>query len=398
MLAWLMLIVYVLLCSYVIWRTVHYLRVVHSAFKSFYSLLFISIFFVVLCATLIIGKLLPYSGFQRKFIWFSNLWVGFFIEFVFFTIVADIIVLIAKLIRRDMFKSLLDISLLRYGLGILVFALSIFFTTYGAIHSRHIVRNEMDVHLTKGFGQEKPLKVALISDLHMGYSVGVKRIEDMVDKVNAENPDIIVIAGDIFDNEYEALEDDRKLIEIFQRMKARLGVYGIYGNHDVKSLLIGGFTVSPVKEACRDPRFDEFMKEANVTMLEDESVLVDDSFYLVGRLDGERAGDGTDNRATIKELMDQIDHFDDTKPVIVLNHEPDDFDQAIQQKVDLMLSGHTHAGQFFPLTISTPFKWENEWGIYEKEGFINVTSCGVGVYGPDLRSFTNSEYMILNVY
>ena len=393
-----MLIVYVILCIYAIWRTIHYLRAVHKAFDSVYSLFFISIFFIVLCATLIVGKFLPYSGFQRKFIWFSNLWLGFFIEFVFFTILADIIVLIVKWFSKDRFSSLLDLSLLRYGLGLLVFVLSVSFTVYGAVHARHIVRNELDVHLNKGFGQEKPLKVALISDLHMGYSVGVKRIEDMVDRVNAENPDIIVIAGDIFDNEYEALEDDRKLIEIFRRMKARLGVYGIYGNHDVKSLLIGGFTVSPVEEALRDPRFDEFMKEANVTMLEDESVLVDDSFYLVGRLDGERAGDGTENRATIKELMDQIDNIDESKPVIVLNHEPNDFDQAIEQKVDLMLSGHTHAGQFFPLTISTPFKWENEWGIYEKEGFINVTSCGVGVYGPDLRSFTNSEYMILNVY
>ena len=78
MLAWLMLIVYVLLCTYAIWRTVHYLRIVHRIFESWYSLVFISIFFVVLCATLIIGKLLPYSGFQRKFIWFSNLWVGSF--------------------------------------------------------------------------------------------------------------------------------------------------------------------------------------------------------------------------------------------------------------------------------------------------------------------------------
>ncbi len=397
MLAWLMLIVYIILCTYAIWRTIHYLKMIHRGFGRWYSLLVISIIFVALCATLIIGKLLPYSGFQRKFIWFSNLWVGFFIEFVFFTVIADIIVLIVKWFRKDKFGALLDIALLRYGLGLLVFVLSISFTVYGAIHSRHIVRNELDVHLEKGFSQDKSLKVALISDLHMGYSVGVKRIEDMVDKVNAEDPDIIVIAGDIFDNEYEALEDDKKLIEIFRRFKSRLGVYGIYGNHDVESLLIGGFTVSPVEKAFRDPRFDEFMKEANVTMLEDESVLVDDSFYLVGRLDGERAGDGTANRASIKELMDQIDPFDDTKPVIVLNHEPDDFDEAIEQKVDLMLSGHTHAGQFFPLTISTPFKWENEWGIYEKEGFINVTSCGVGVYGPDLRSFTNSEYMILNI-
>lgn len=398
MLKWLMLAVYVILCSYVIWRTTHFLRMVHGVFCSFCSLLSIAVFFIVLCGTLIIGKLLPYSGFQRRFIWFSNLWLGFFILLVFFTFIADVIVFIVKRISRENFESILAISLLRYGTGLLVFVLSLSFTIYGAIHARHLCKNEYDIHLRRGISREEPLKIALISDLHMGYSVGIKRIQDMADQVNAENPDLIIIAGDIFDNEYEALEDDEKLAEIFRGLKSRYGTYGIYGNHDVKSLLIGGFTVSPVKDALRDPRFDAFMKKADVTMLEDRSLLIDDSFYLVGRLDGERAGDGTDHRAAIKELLDHIEDYDDTKPVILLNHEPNDFDEAIEQKIDLMLSGHTHAGQFFPLTLTSGIKWKNSWGIYEEDDFINVTSSGVGVYGPDLRIFTNSEYMILNVY
>ena len=220
----------------------------------------------------------------------------------------------------------------------------------------------------------------------------------MVDRVNAENPDLILIAGDIFDNEYEALEDDEKLIELFRGLKSRYGVYGIYGNHDVKSLLIGGFTVTPGKEAVRDPRFVDFMKKSGIRMLEDESLLINDSFYLVGRLDGERAGDGTNKRASIPDLLDQIDDTLDTKPVIVLNHEPDDFKEAAEYKVDLMLSGHTHAGQFFPLTLTSRLKWENNRGFSRKGDFISVTSSGAGVYGPDLRIFTNSEFMILNVY
>lgn len=86
-----------------------------------------------------------------------------------------------------------------------------------------------------------------------------------------------------------------------------------------------------------------------------------------------------------------------SKPVIVINHEPDKLHEAADMGVDVMLSGHTHAGQFFPLTIVQPFAWENYWGIKKIDNMYSVVTSGVGLYGPAMRVGTDSEVMSVEI-
>ena len=117
----------------------------------------------------------------------------------------------------------------------------------------------------------------------------------------------------------------------------------MYGNHDVKETLVAGFSIGASKKALRDPRMDEFMEKAGITVLEDESELIDQKFYLVGRLDGEKNGRGTSKRKSIEELTADLDQ---TKPLFVMNHEPDELREYDKASVDVLFSGHMQDNSF----------------------------------------------------
>lgn len=113
--------------------------------------------------------------------------------------------------------------------------------------------------------------MVLLADLHLGYNIGCRQMEQMTEKVNAQNPDLVVIAGDIFDNEYEALDDPERLISILKGIKSKYGVFACYGNHDIQEKILAGFTFgSREGEKASDPRMDELLEKAGITLLRDE--------------------------------------------------------------------------------------------------------------------------------
>ena len=130
-----------------------------------------------------------------------------------------------------------------------------------------------------------------------------------------------------------------------------------------------------------------FLKRSGVTMLEDSSVELD-FCTIVGRLDGEKSGDGTQNRKSPEDLLKNVNT---NKPLIVLEHEPDDLSILAEKGADVVLSGHTHNGQFFPLTIAQSRIWDNPYGMLKIDSTSNIVTSGVGFYGPPLRLFTDAE-------
>ena len=127
------------------------------------------------------------------------------------------------------------------------------------------------------------LKIVLLADIHFGYSIGGKTCRTSCKKINAEDPDLICIAGDIFDNEYEGIKDPQKTAAILRSLKSRYGVYACWGNHDLSEPILAGFTFRNAKEDYDDPRMWDFLKSANIRLLNDETLLIDDRFYLTGR-------------------------------------------------------------------------------------------------------------------
>lgn len=237
--------------------------------------------------------------------------------------------------------------------------------------------------------------MVLIADLHLGYSIGSPYMKKMVDRINEQSPDLVVIAGDIFDNDYDALDNPDRLVQILSGIESRYGVYACYGNHDIQEKLLAGFTLEKTKEKVSDPRMDALLEKAGIRLLQDEGILIDDSFYLYGRPDAKKPGRGIAERKSPAQLTEGMNL---SKPILVIDHEPRQLEELSKAGVDLDLCGHTHDGQMFPGNLLTSLMWENSCGYLQKGSMHNIVTSGVGVFGPNMRVGTKSEICVVNVH
>lgn len=239
------------------------------------------------------------------------------------------------------------------------------------------------------------LKIVLLADIHFGYSIGEKHAGLLVKKINAEDPDLICIAGDIFDNEYEGIKNPKKTSAILRSLKSRYGVYACWGNHDLSEPILAGFTFRNAKKDYDDPRMRNFLESANIRLLDDETVLIDKRFYLTGRKDPSRCRKMSDTRKDPDQLTACLDK---TLPIIFMDHQPGQLDEVASAGADLDLCGHTHDGQLFPLNIITGLVWENSCGYLKKGTMHNIVTSGAGIWGPNMRTATNSEICSITVH
>lgn len=385
---------YVVVNVYILYWIIHWLTACHGIFRKKILRVAVCFLYSVIALSILVGFFgLPGEA-KRTVKLLGNYWLGI-LEYT------VIVVGIACLIRRILLIwSRIDSKKLgrrrvRIMSGAICFCIIVGLASYGMIHARHIYRTPYEVTVEKSAGDIKNLKIVLVSDIHMGYNIGVDHVSRMVDMINDEDADLVVIAGDLFDNEYDALEDDEKLIELFRSIKSRYGVYACYGNHDVNEKVLAGFTFGGGSKKVSDPRMDTFMEMARIKLLRDETVLVADSFYLCGRADSQKPGRGIEERKTPEELFEGLDM---DKPVIVIDHEPSELQELADAGADVDLGGHTHDGQIFPVNILTDIIWENSYGYLKKDGMHSIVSSGVGVFGPNMRVGTIAEICPVTIH
>ena len=230
---------------------------------------------------------------------------------------------------------------------------------YGVLHARRVyVQDPVVIEKSSSL---PGLKIALIADLHLGYNSTKSHVRKIVDTINSQNVDLVCIAGDLFDNDYNAIKDPDEVADILS---------------DIKS------------------RFTEFLHHAGITMLEDETVCINNAFYLVGRRDKDMAKKEQLPRKTFAEITEPLDP---SLPIIVMDHQPGELSEASDAGVDLDLSGHTHDGQMFPANLVVHFLWENACGVLKKGAMTSIVTSGAGVWGPAMRVGTNNEVVIANV-
>lgn len=351
--------------------------------------------YTFLASSLLTAFLMPAGSLQRIMKLISNYWLGTFLYILLTVVIADLIRLI--LIRipfRYSHRIFCRRGFIAGGtLSILIIAALSLDGIYGAAHLQVTQYNvTVEKELSNG---EDTLKVVLIADLHLGYSIGSSYMEKMVARINEQSPDLVVIAGDIFDNDYDALDDPDRLVQILSGIESRYGVYACYGNHDIQEKLLAGFTLEKTKEKVSDPRMDAFLEKAGICLLQDEGVLIDDSFYLYGRPDAKKPGRGITERKSPAQLTEGMDL---SKPILVIDHEPRQLEELSDAGVDLDLCGHTHDGQMFPGNLLTSLMWENSCGYLQKGSMHNIVTSGVGVFGPNMRVGTKSEICVVNVH
>lgn len=221
------------------------------------------------------------------------------------------------------------------------------------------------------------IKIAMFSDLHLGYINGAIRLEEIVVKINSINPDIVVIPGDFFDGNYYAVQEPQEIISWLRQIKSTYGTYLSWGNHDA------GDTYEEMKK---------LIMSANITILEDEAITVDDKVVLVGRKDSSPIGNQGGGRTNIPYKPEGAG---DCLPIIVLDHQPSNIEEY--KHADLILSGHTHQGQVFPFSLITKKVFIVDYGYYQNNGIQIIVTSGVGTWGPPIRIGTKSEIVEITV-
>ena len=394
MIAVFLLPVYILVNLYIFRWLVRWLKAlsVHFQKRGFQAV--VILIYLFFSTSLLTGFLFP-AGKSGRFLKLAgNYWLGVLLYSMMMVILADLIRLIlkhGKIIDREKLGSrkLFAVS------GTLCIGVILTLSLWGVLNARTLCTTKYEVTVSKETENLDSLNIVLIADLHLGYNTGCSQMKEMVEKINIQNPDIIVIAGDIFDNEYEALDDQETLISILREMRSKYGVYAVYGNHDIQEKILAGFTFSSGdQKKVSSTEMDQFLKNADITLLRDEAVLIADSFYLYGRPDYRRPGRGIDRRKTPEELTRDLDPG---KPVIVLDHEPNELQELADAGVDIDLCGHTHDGQMFPGNLTINWFWENPYGYLQKDRMHNIVTSGVGVFGPAMRIGTKAEICVIKV-
>ena len=296
-----------------------------------------------------------------------------------------IIILICDFIRfsyRTIFKEKRRISYYK-NLGILISIIVIVLVAalliYGTWNTYNLKIVKYDVDIKKQAGNLESLNAVMVSDVHLGTLIGIKQVEKMVDNINKSEPDIVIIAGDLIDNDIKPLKDPQ-IIWALSRIRSMYGVYAVLGNHEIYSE-----DADVIKS---------LMEKAGIRLLIDECININDSFYIAGRNDSAIERFYKEERKNIKDLLNGIDI---TKPVIVIDHQPNSIDEAYSNGVDLLLSGHTHKGQIFPISLITDALFENDYGYLKKGNMSSIVSSGYGIWGPPLRIGSNSEILHLRI-
>jgi len=241
---------------------------------------------------------------------------------------------------------------------------------YGTWNARHPDITHYELSIDKEVGSMKQLRIAMVSDIHYGAIIDAPRLNRLLEAINQLQPDVIVMAGDIVDGTVNQ-EEFLKLIDIFKQLNSNYGTYIVPGNHDrwIRSA-----------DSVRD------LEKAGIVVLRDRQINVGDRFYIIGRDDpGHRRDLG---RKDLGELIQGVNH---SLPLILLDHQPINLEEAEKNGIDLQLSGHTHMGQIFPSHFITRQLYAIDWGLLTRGSYHLIVSSGYGTWGPPLRIGTNSE-------
>ena len=382
---------YLLVCIYILLRTLNWIRVLHVVFQNVWVCRGIGLIYLFVVFSILIAFMAPASGFRRFMKLLSNYWLGVLVYTIMTVGIADGLRLLLKYPLKNLNFPGRALLFGNVGIAVVGVVCAVIITTvsiYGMINAGNIQTTKYDISIDKKAGNLDSLNVVLIADLHLGYNIGCRHMEKMVEKINAQNPDLVVVAGDIFDNEYEALENPDRLAAILRGIQSKYGVYACYGNHDIQEKILAGFTFGGKEKKESSVKMDKFLEKAGITLLRDEYTLIDNSFYLYGRPDYERPGRGIDERRSPQEITADMDL---SLPVLVIDHEPRELQELADAGVDADLCGHTHDGQLFPGNLTIKLMWENACGYLKKDNMHSIVTSGVGLFGPNMRVGTKSE-------
>ena len=301
------------------------------------------------------------------------------LHLIVFWAVSDGIFALVKKSRKKEFK--------RYYAGITAIVFTIVYLTAGWYGAHHVWEKNYTIETDKAVGN---FRVALLSDSHTGTTFHGDGFSEHMKEIGKQNPDVVLVAGDFVDDD-TTKEDMIRCCQALGEMKTTYGGYYVFGKH------VKGYFPSDYRGYTGDDLIAELEKNG-VTVLQDQNVLIDNRVYIIGRQDRSEDVEKGKGRADMATLTQDLD---DSKFSIVMDHQPADYEAQAASGVDLVVSGHTHGGQLFPL-----MNIENLTGLggddkvygYEKRGNTNfIVTAGISDWGIKYKTGCRSEYVLIDI-
>lgn len=307
-------------------------------------------------------------------IWIGSFWMAAMVYFLIAVLLLDLsrlINLIVPIFPGSLFRNF---EQSKFILFIIINSIVFVTVLLGFLNARSPRIKNLNLNINKKAGEIKQLTIAVASDIHLGTIICKSRLEKIVKIINSLDADIVLLPGDVVDEDIGPVIKQNQG-ETIRKIESKYGVYAITGNHEY----IGG-----VEPACK------YLVEHGIIELRDNHVKIEDSLYIIGREDRSKR-----NRKPLNELMNGIDR---NLPLILMDHQPVHLEEAEKNGIDLQLSGHTHHGQLWPFNFITKKIYELSRDYKKKSNTHYYVSCGVGTWGPPVRTGNRPEIikLILN--
>ncbi len=310
--------------------------------------------------------------------WIGSFWLGFMLFFFLTLVMIDLARLFNSFLHFFPPSFYANLAHTKVVTLFVVLGLSVIFVAVSFINARIPRIKELNLTISKPNATPGAMTIVMASDIHLGTIIASRKANRLVEKINAMNPDLVLFAGDIVDEDLAPVINNN-LGEALCRIKSKLGVYAITGNHEY----IGG--VGPAVE---------YLEKHGIRMLRDSAVLINEQFYLLGRDDRDKPRFTGKPRKELEEIMQTIDT---AFPVIMMDHQPFNLTKHAGMGIDLQLSGHTHHGQLWPFNYITDAIYEVSWGYKQIGNTHFYVSSGYGTWGPPLRLGNRPEIVKINL-
>lgn len=366
------LIIYSLINIYIYYKGYSSLPVLKEK-KISYSIIFFLIAMIFIASKVIEARHSSVISDALNII--GGFWLAFMLYGVLFFLLSDIVLLILRtpgIIEGE------NILLFRKWSFIIVISLSSLLIIGGFINAIIPKVKGYNISINKQAGEIKSLRIAAVSDIHLGSIIRKRSIRKLSGILKKLNPDLVLLLGDIVDGEIgPVLRGD--LLKYFTCPDSIEGIYAITGNHE----FIGGSS-----------KTIPYIEKRGIRILKDETITLKGGIQLIGRLDRDSRRFYRKERLPLSELMKSVDI---SRPVILLDHQPFNLAETAGSGVDLQLSGHTHNGQMWPLNYITKKIYELSYGYLKKGNTQFIVSSGYGLWGPRVRSGSRSEVLLINI-
>lgn len=337
--------------------------------KLYYTMIYLVLFSVYPVSNLLSGEGTSLGA--RALSSIADYLLPFFLYLFLLVLLLDLILLINRLFRIVPLESLKSRSFRSGGLLVVV-CCSLAIVVGGIINFNTIRRTEYQITIPGRSSGLSHLRIAFVSDFHLQESTGIHFVEKFASEIERIKPDLMLYGGDIVegDGKDEKIADFER---IFSSIRAKYGVYGVLGNHE--------------HYAGQDK--GSFFNNSGIVMLRDSVVISGNSFVLAGRNDSH-----TRTRKSVEEIMGAIP---DSLPVILVDHRPTVISQIGRHSPDVVLSGHTHNGQLFPINLITRRVYELSHGYMKKGETHFFVSSGIRLWGPPVRTTGKSEIIVIDI-